>query len=81
LFRTAKYFVKYDVAGLLRADDAGRAAYYRQAIGGSQGPGWLAVNEIRRKENVMPVEGHDELYDPNKANKNAKLPEAPPAGD
>lgn len=81
LFRTAKYFVKYDVTGLLRADDKALAEFFRQAIGGSQGPGWMTRNEVRRKVGMLPVAGGDELYDPNKGSNNAKSSKTAAAGD
>jgi HK97 family phage portal protein len=67
LFRTAKYFVKFDVADLLRGDSAALAAYYREAIGGSQGPGWMTANEVRHELDQLPVEDGDKLYNPNQA--------------
>ena len=38
------------VEGLLRADSAGRAAYFQAALGGSGGSGWLSIDEVREKE-------------------------------
>jgi len=52
-----KYFAEHNVEGLLRADSAGRAAFYSTAAQN----GWLTRNEMRRKENVPPVDGADEL--------------------
>jgi len=52
-----KYFIAHNVEGLLRADSAGRASFYSQAAQN----GWLSRNEIRRLENLPPVDGGDEL--------------------
>jgi HK97 family phage portal protein len=79
LFRTAKNFVSFDLAGLLRGDDKARADYLRQAIGGSQGPGWMTPNEVRNEEFFLPLDGMDDLYDPAKGKANAT--KAPATGD
>ncbi|MDC6382809.1 phage portal protein [Pseudomonas graminis] len=52
-------FVEFKVEGLLRADSAGRASYYQAALGGSGGSGWMSINEVREKENEMPLEGDE----------------------
>src|SRR5205814_313822 len=52
IFRISRYFVEFNTAGLLQADAQGRAKFYREAIGGSQGPGWMKINEVRRLENL-----------------------------
>lgn len=81
LWTTPKNFVSFDLSGLLRGDDKARADYLRQAIGGSQGPGWMTVNEARHQEYMLPIYGGDELYDPNKGISNANAPEAAATGD
>ncbi len=48
----ARYFAEFSVEGLLRADSAGRAAYYRTM----SDIGALTIDDIRRKEN-LPVFG------------------------
>ena len=75
-FRTAKYFVEFNVHGLLQGDAKAEGDYLRQAIGGSQGPGWMTPNEVRRIKNLPPIDGGYELYDP-KGNTNVKT--SPPA--
>ena len=52
-----RYFVEHNVEGLLRADSAARANFYSTAAQN----GWMTRNEIRKKENMPPVEGGDEL--------------------
>lgn len=89
-FRTAKYFCEFNVDGLQRGDLKARGDYYRQAIGGSQGPGWMSANQIRRLENEEPDSDakSNELFRPattsttsttTKGDPNApKRPTAPP---
>lgn len=50
-------FAEFSVEGLLRADSAGRAAYYRFGLQ----DGWLNRDEVRAKENLGPIEG-GEIY-------------------
>ncbi|MCZ7018805.1 phage portal protein, partial [Salmonella enterica] len=59
LFGGTEQFVEFNVEGLLRGDSAARAAYYRAALGGSGGPGWMTINEVRRKENDPPLVGEE----------------------
>jgi HK97 family phage portal protein len=79
-FKTAKFFVEFGLEGLLSGDSKAEGESLRQAIGGSQGPGWMTANEVRRIKNLPPVEGGDELYDPKKGNQNAQEAAATPAG-
>lgn len=48
-------FAEFSVEGLLRADSAGRAAYYTTALQN----GWMSRNDVRRLENLPPIEGGD----------------------
>ena len=64
LFRTNKNFAEYTMEGLLRGDAKSESEYLRQAIGGSQGPGWMTINEARRIKNLPPISGGDKLYEP-----------------
>jgi HK97 family phage portal protein len=50
-------YAEFILEGLLRADSAGRAAFYGQMIE----KGVYTRNEIRAKENLPPVEGGDRL--------------------
>ena len=50
-------FAEHNVEGLLRADSVGRAAFYSQMAQN----GIYTRNEIRKKENLPPMEGADEL--------------------
>jgi len=64
LFRIGRYSVKFDRRAYLAADMEKLSAYYRQAIGGSQGPGWMSIDEVRGYENMGPIAGGDKLYSP-----------------
>lgn len=57
VYRKYSRFVEFKVEGLLRADSAGRAAYYQAALGGSGGSGWMTINEVREKENETLLTG------------------------
>jgi HK97 family phage portal protein len=46
---------EFNLEGLLRADSAGRMNFYR----GMTQIGAMTVNEVRRKENLPPIEGGD----------------------
>lgn len=46
------YFVEHGVEGLLRGDSTTRASFYQSAIQN----GWMEVNEVRRLENLPPIE-------------------------
>lgn len=58
------YYPEFLIEGLLRADSVARATLYEKAV-----DRWMTVNEIRARENMPPVEGGDEI----------KEPEPPPA--
>ncbi|MBW5815870.1 phage portal protein [Yersinia kristensenii] len=49
------YFAEFSVEGLLRADSAGRSAYYTTALQN----GWMNRNDVRRLENLPPIDGGD----------------------
>ena len=51
------YRPKFSVEGLLRADSAARAAFYNQMLRN----GVMSRNEVRRLENLPPVDGGDVL--------------------
>lgn len=51
------YFAEYSIEGLLRGDSAARSAFYNTALQN----GWMSRNEVRRLENLPPVEGGDIL--------------------
>ena len=57
-------FAEFNVTGLLQGDVKARGDYYRTGLGGNQQPGWMTVNEVRRLENLPPVDDGERLYVP-----------------
>lgn len=49
------YYAEFSVEGLLRADSAGRAAYYTTSLQN----GWMSRNDVRHLENLPPIDGGD----------------------
>ena len=52
-----QYFLRFNFEGLLRADSAGRAAFYASALQN----GYMNRNEVRAKEKLNRVDGLDEF--------------------
>jgi HK97 family phage portal protein len=50
-----RYYAEFAVEGLLRADTAGRSAFYSTALQN----GYMSRNEVRRLENLPPIDGGD----------------------
>lgn len=57
----ARYFVEHLTAALERGDLKSRFEAYRIAVGRAGEPGWTSPNEVRRLENMPPVDGGDAL--------------------
>jgi HK97 family phage portal protein len=74
LFRRASPFAEHKMEALLSGDLKAEGEYMRQSVGGSQGPGWMTINEIRKIKNLPPVEGGNVLYRPEKPAQPAKSP-------
>ena len=74
LIRTAKYFVEFNLDGLMRGDYKTRNEGYRIALGRAGEPGWMTINEVRRLDNLPPIEGGDQLWKPD-----SKVPSETPA--
>lgn len=55
--RAAGYYVKFNLAGLLRGTPKERAALYHYAIT----DGWMSRNEVRVFEDLNPCDGLDEM--------------------
>lgn len=66
LFLRTPFFVEFNSAGLMRGTLKERNEAYKSALGGSNVPGYLAINEVRRIENYVRLENpiYDEPYDP-----------------
>lgn len=55
--RKAGYFVKFNLAGIMRGTASERATFYHNAIT----DGWMSRNEARQLEDMNPVDGLDEM--------------------
>lgn len=64
LLKKSKYYCKFNLDALLRADSKGRSEFYKAAVGGTQSPGFMTVNEVRALENLPPLDGGDALFVP-----------------
>jgi HK97 family phage portal protein len=53
--RAAGMIVEFQMEGLLRGDSAARSAFYQSGLQN----GWMVINEVRRWEDLPPVEGGD----------------------
>jgi HK97 family phage portal protein len=58
-----KYYAEFSVEGLLRADSAGRAAFYKTMVDG----GIETRDEVREKENLPPMGGNAAVLTVNSA--------------
>lgn len=56
-----RYFVEFNVDGLLAGDSKAQAEYFGKALGGPGARGWMTVNEVRRLKNLKPITGGDTL--------------------
>lgn len=61
LFPNEDYFFEFETGGLLRGDSKAQSEAFRASLGGSNGPGWQTVNEIRKLKNLKPIPGGDVL--------------------
>jgi HK97 family phage portal protein len=64
VFRRGDRFCEFLTAGLERGDLKSRFEAYRIALGRAGEYGWMTSNEIRRRENDLPLPGGDELNKP-----------------
>src|SRR5690606_35344249 len=62
--RSMVYFVEHDMDALMSGDSQAEANYFRNALGGAQGPGWMSQNEVRRRKNLPPVPDGDQVFSP-----------------
>lgn len=57
--RSTAHFAEFNVSGLERGDYKARNEGYRVALGRAGEPGWMTINEVRRMENLPPLDGGD----------------------
>ncbi|GAB3388146.1 phage portal protein [Lysobacter fragariae] len=62
--RLDRYFVEFNVDGLLEGDSKAQAEYFGKALGGPGAMGWMTVNEVRALKNLPPIAGGDKLFMP-----------------
>lgn len=77
--RQSPYFVEFSMDGLMQGDHSARAEYYTAALGGTQNPAWMTPNEVRKLENLPPIEGGDELSKPEPSNEGTESSAQPPS--
>lgn len=56
-----QFFVAHDTSALERGDLKARNEAHRIALGRAGEPGWKTLNEVRRAENLPPIDGGDVL--------------------
>lgn len=64
LLRDGRFYCKFNLDALLRADSKGRAEFYKAALGGTQAPAFMTQNEVRDLENLPPQDGGNTLFLP-----------------
>lgn len=66
LFIRDNTFAEFNSAGLMRGTLKDRNESYKSALGGSNVPGYMSINEVRRLENLPPIDDpiYDKPYDP-----------------
>lgn len=77
LFLNTDQFAEFLTSILMRMTLKDRNEAYRQAIGGSQGPGWMTVNEVRKMENMVQLS--DDRYNHPYDNTNTTISPMEPA--
>lgn len=68
-----KFFVKFDVSDIERADLKTENEALRVALGRAGEPGWMSQNEVRKVKMLPPIDGGDEI------SKGMKPGDKPPA--
>lgn len=59
--RSTRYFVEFDREALMAGDLKADAEFIAKALGGPGTQGWMSVNEVRRKKNMPPKPGWDDV--------------------
>jgi HK97 family phage portal protein len=81
LFGIDRFFVDFDEEALSRGDMKSLGDWFRQAVGGNNGPGFMTVNEVRSRLKLPPVDGGTDIYVPaGGSNAQGTEPAASPAG-
>lgn len=66
LFRTSRRFIEFNREAAMQGDSKAESEYFTAALGGpGSGPGWMAVDEVRRLKNLKAQGGRAaKPYDP-----------------
>lgn len=81
--RDTGIFCEFELDALQEGDSKSQGEFFAKALGGPGSQGWMTVNEVRRRKNLPPVEGGDEIFHsggPNADSKPADPPEEPGDG-
>jgi len=64
--RSPNKFLRFDLEDLIEGDSKAQAEYNRAALGGpGTGPGWMSVDEVRKKKGLAPKGGDSaKIFDP-----------------
>lgn len=76
VFRISRFFVDFDEQALARADMTALGNWFRQALGGANGPGFMTANQVRAVLKMPPTEGGDTLFQSSGGSSNAPQPPA-----
>ncbi len=77
ILRDGSVFAEFTTAGLERGDIKSRYDAHRAAIGRAGEPGFMTVNEVRRVENLPPLDGGDVLNKGEKTQPDSNAPSSP----
>lgn len=78
--RSARLYCEFDLDALLEGDSKAQADYLAKAVGGPGAQGWMTINEVRRRKNLPPIPGGDQiLFAGAKNGVEPDPPEEPPA--
>ena len=69
----ANLYPQFIRQGLMRGAAADRSEFYAKALGSGGSPAWITPNEVRKLENMNPIDGGDDLPVP--VNTQAQPPE------
>lgn len=59
-----EFYAEFLTDQFLKANQKERSESYKTALGGTQNPGYMTINEIRKLENLPSIEGGDSIYKP-----------------
>lgn len=83
IFRNPRFYLEFDRDAMLDGNNKAQSEAFRSALGGpGTGPGWMSVDEVRRKKNLPPLGGAAaEVFRPETLPPTAPGAEAPGTSD